>query len=498
MFEERTRKSREHLHCSRAVRLGWGTSMSRMWGIWAILLLCSTVTTVHAQFSQEPVPEALTPPRAPEKKTRDRSPAAKLDKIESSLPAENAILFEGDANNAFCTDDCDDEDDPFHCWVKGELLYWMFGAQNIATPLVTTVSPQSAINLSNNFGAISQPNTVILVGPGPLETGVIGGGKVTIGAVPFELFPAEMSGFWLNRNQRVFSAQTSGLQGSNLFARPILQTNVVNAQGIPQEGVVLVGGPDQSNSAPGFGGAIDIDVRSNMWGFETATYVPIGASDSLFFDVILGYRHTELNESLEITNYLSSVNPAFVIPFNGDPLGFPPGFTTVAYDNFSTDNKFNGLQFGARTVLGMRRLGLIFDAKVALGATNMNLNIYGNSSLIGPNAALRGITTVPGGVLALPSNSGEQSVTQFTYMPELAAHFVLKLTRNIRLTATYSAMYWSTVVRPGNHVDSIVDTREIPTSFSFVPNFVGTNPARRFVETDFFAHGLAVGLWIGF
>lgn len=473
--------------------------MSKMWGLWAILLLCS-VAVAHA-LAQEPVPESLTPPQPAEKKPkRDRTPFGKFSKIENSLPAENAIEFDDDTGNAFCDPGLDRDDDPFHFWAKGEVLYWMFKPQNLATPLVTTVQPQSAINLANNFGAIAQPNTVILFGNQALNTGVISGGKATIGAIPFDLLPVEWSGFWLNQNNVVFLAKTSGQTLSDLFARPILQTNVVNAQNIPQEGVVLVGSPSAGGAAgaAGFGGAIDIRARENLWGIESTTYIPIGASDTLFFDAIVGLKHTELNESLEITNYISSVNNVFVIPFNGDPLGFGPGATTVAYDNFSTVNKFNGATLGARTVLGLRRLGLIFDAKLGLGMTNMNLNIYGNSSLILPNAGIRGITTVPQGVLALNSNSGVTSSSQFTYMPEVAAHFVLKLTRNCRLFASYSAMYWSNVIRPGDQLDSRVDTRQIPTAFSFVPGFTGTSPARHFVETDFFAHGISVGVWIGF
>jgi len=472
--------------------------MSKIWRTWAILLLGIVAAEGHAQPPSEPIPETMSPPRGEERQAKNGPGPAKLDKLENSLPKENTLLLDGDAGNAFCDPGYAREEEPFHIWMKGEVLYWMFSPQSVATPLVTTVRPQTAINLANNFGAISQPNTVVLFGNDSFEFGTISGGRLTIGAVPGDVFPVELSGFWLNNTSDLFSAQTSGIQGSELYARPVLQTNVTNAQNIPQEGVFLVGGPDQSNSAPGFGGAIDIKASTNMWGIEANGYLPIGASDVLFIDMTFGYRHTELNETLEITNYLSSVNPAFVVPFNGDPLGFPPGATTIAYDNFSTLNQFNGVQVGARSVLGLRRLGLIFDAKLALGANTQSLNIYGNSSLVLPNSALRGITTVDGGVLALPSNSGETNTTTFAIIPEVSAQAVLKLTHNMRLFATASAMYWSPVVRPGNHVDSIVDTRQAPTSFLFTPGVVGDAPLRRFVETDFFAYGISFGVWIGF
>jgi hypothetical protein len=60
-------------------------------------------------------------------------------------------------------------------------------------------------------------------------------------------------------------------------------------------------------------------------------------------------------------------------------------------------------------------------------------------------------------------------------------------------------MYWNRVIRPGDHLNSIVDSRQIPTDANFIPGFTGASPRfPNFVQRDFFARGFAVGIEIGF
>jgi hypothetical protein len=61
-------------------------------------------------------------------------------------------------------------------------------------------------------------------------------------------------------------------------------------------------------------------------------------------------------------------------------------------------------------------------------------------------------------------------------------------------------MYWASVVRVADQIDRVVDTRQSPTS----PNFVlpagttGSRPIAPLQDTDFWAHGINVGIRVDY
>ena len=104
-----------------------------------------------------------------------------------------------------------------------------------------------------------------------------------------------------------------------------------------------------------------------------------------------------------------------------------------------------------------------------------------------------------GGVLALPSNIGTGSENKFSIIPEANMTLSYQLHPNIRLFAGYSALYWSSVIRPGDHINSVIDSRQIPTDQNYNPNIKGIAPGfPALVHRDFFANGINVGIEIGF
>jgi hypothetical protein len=98
---------------------------------------------------------------------------------------------------------------------------------------------------------------------------------------------------------------------------------------------------------------------------------------------------------------------------------------------------------------------------------------------------------MPGGILALPSNYGVYNLNDFAMIPELGATVGLDLTDRLRLTAGYSLMYWSKVVRAGDQVDLNVNTSQFPPAAAAAGN---PNPHFPYAFTDFWAQGLNVGL----
>jgi hypothetical protein len=95
--------------------------------------------------------------------------------------------------------------------------------------------------------------------------------------------------------------------------------------------------------------------------------------------------------------------------------------------------------------------------KIALGQTQQNIAIAGSRT-----NTINGVSAAPtdGFVYALPTNSGMQNQSAFSAIPELQCRLGYDVTRHIQLYAGYDYFYWSNVLRPGNAVDSVINTSQ--------------------------------------
>ena len=91
------------------------------------------------------------------------------------------------------------------------------------------------------------------------------------------------------------------------------------------------------------------------------------------------------------------------------------GSQFVVLDNFSTHNQFYGGQVGLRSEMWLGRLFAVASAKVALGDCQQSVDIAGFTQITTPAGA---VSTQPGGLLALPSNSGHFFADRFAVVPE--------------------------------------------------------------------------------
>src|SRR5207245_507774 len=96
---------------------------------------------------------------------------------------------------------------------------------------------------------------------------------------------------------------------------------------------------------------------------------------------------------------------------------------------------------------------------------------------------------------ALSSNIGQHNRTVFSVVPEVGLTLGYQLTDTIRLYAGYNFLYWTNVVRPGEQIDRNLDVTKIPnfTVAGARPAAV-TAPVVPFKETDFWAHGIVIGV----
>jgi hypothetical protein len=68
----------------------------------------------------------------------------------------------------------------------------------------------------------------------------------------------------------------------------------------------------------------------------------------------------------------------------------------------------------------------------------------------------------------------------------------------MKLSLGYTVMYWSSVARPGSHIDTTVDNRLLTAPPPPTPPSGVARPAFAFRPTDFYLHGLNVGLEVSF
>jgi hypothetical protein len=348
-------------------------------------------------------------------------------------------------------------------------------------------------------GAVGAPGTTVLIGGGQtINYGPASGARFTFGGWldSCGTVGVEGSGFWLGRvsSQSSVSANSAG---SPLISVPFFDVTT------SMESAYFI-------SLPGFvTGSVVVNSTSELWGAEISGVYNLYRSDTMVADALVGFRYADLLEKLSIDTASTAVGPGVAdIFFAGGFVGFP---TTVATtDSFQTRNQFYGGQIGARASACYDRFSLDLTGKVALGANEQTINISGSTStyLPGTSGPTPGappffgppgppaFATAPGGLLALPSNSGHFTETKFSVIPEIELRLKARVWRNLSAFVGYDFMYWSEVVRPGDQIQHAINPLQSPSN----PNLVyapGTPPALPtvpFHESSFWAQGLTFGV----
>lgn len=368
---------------------------------------------------------------------------------------------------------------------RAEYLGWWIRSAPVAVPLVSTTSNFAG----GELGAQGQPGTTFPVpaGSNSIDYGYLSGVRAAWGIAPDFCPPIEVSGFTFTRNFKVFGGGSTDASGQYL-ARPIRLTDVAG----PGGGLNTV----EFVNVPGFAaGQVDVFSRLSFWNVETNVFFNFADNGTIRMDLILGYRHMDLYESLQINNTINGTNAS--VNFGGSSFGNGAG--TFVRDAFNGRNMFDGGQIGVRSIVNFGGLKVFGDFKLAMGANNQFLNIDGSSTL-NQNIAGAGAQTLPGGILALPSNIGAYSHSHFSIIPEVSLSLSYQATQHIRLYGGYNFLYWTNVIRPGDYVNNNVDGRQIPTDQNFIAGVKGNSPAgpTTFQMRDFFAHGFFAGVEIGY
>jgi hypothetical protein len=343
---------------------------------------------------------------------------------------------------------------------RAEYLYWW-----------TKDSPQPTPLVSNGF--LSDPDTQVLMGGKDVDFGHHSGARFTLGYWLSPSWALEASGFYLPKSTERRSIASSGAPGSLDLVVPFFDITR-NSEAF-----------SDVSSAGSFSGVASQEMTQRLWGAEGNAVMRLGNPGPLSLELLGGFRYLNLSEKF---SFLTS-SP-----------DLPPGPTTVflTEDVFDASNDFYGGQLGVRGRYQAGRFMADASVKVALGVMRQHVDVSGGltTNFFNPPT----VQAFAGGLFAQPSNIGSHRRDQFAVVPEAGLNVGFKVTDWMSIIAGYTFLYASHVVRPGNQVDRVINPSQSPAISLTTPSpLVGApRPEFKFKTTDFWAHGLNMGLAFSF
>jgi hypothetical protein len=226
-----------------------------------------------------------------------------------------------------------------------------------------------------------------------------------------------------------------------------------------------------------FSGGVKITNTLRFWGLNAAGVAVLHRTAPWQLEALGGVRYLNLSESLNIQFY--SVGQT----------GVYAGQYGSAFDNFATRNQFYGAMLGLRGRYKQGRWSAEFTGTAAVGVSHQVLDVSGGYEV---NNYIDFYRSGPEGMFAQPSNEGRFSKNRVAVVPDLQVKLGYELTPSVQITVGYEWMYLSSVVRPGDNIN-----RYVPKGQTFQQGgdtVSTTSPSPLFNSTDFYAHGLTVGL----
>lgn len=355
-------------------------------------------------------------------------------------------------------------------WFQLDYLRWKTEGSDV--PALVTTSPNGTS--TSDAGVLGEPGTSILFGSGELNDSSTNGARWR-------------SGWWCRNGQFGFESEFFRLSGENIaygvnsdgsriLARPYFDALV------GQESSRLVSFPGNVE------GSIGITAQSKLRSAllnGRASLIPVNkfcedpCNPADRVDWILGYRYLDLQDSItfsENRNSLLSNSPE----------------TSVLSESFQSRNELQALQLGVIYRANFRRAYLESLMRVAVGNNRQQIRIRGNTTI----TDLSGTNEYNGGLLAQRSNIGEYKRKRFVMVPELGLNLGVRLTRCLHATLGYSVLYFPNVARASDQIDTDVNSNLIPPEAN--PFSGPLRPQFSFAESSYWAHGVNLGVELGF
>jgi hypothetical protein len=413
-------------------------------------------------------PFGMAPPSAPPGAAPGMPPAAPpnaftFDPYNGCGPAPGACPAGGQLGAVCCRTFVPDES-----WVRADWLLWHL-RNGPLPPLIVSGNPALP-----NPGVPGSGNFSPLVGPST-NVGMLNGARLTLGTWfdPDAELGGEVSGFMFARR-----ATSDVFQGGPGMTLGVPVTSTTGTQGVYNYAV-----PGQST------GSLGVQTASQLYSGEATLIHRWYENGTVSVTGMVGYRYLQLDESVGL--YGQSQAGGLGATFDGAAL--PAGVLLSTTDLFRANTQFHGGEIGARLEARSGLFTFTAFTKNALGANIETLRIDGQTQASG-----FGVTqSTVGGVRALPSNFGRAVNTEFSWMSELGTDLGVNVTKHVSFHVGYNMLYWTRVLRPGSAIDPVINPAQVPIDPTYNPSALGPRPLPAFHTSDVLAHGLVVGIVVG-
>ena len=191
----------------------------------------------------------------------------------------------------------------------------------------------------------------------------------------------------------------------------------------------------------------------------------------------MGVRYRSYNEALDITSSVS----ALAIP----------GFAVASTDGIRTTNDFAGAVLGVDCQKDFGSWTFNLRPTVGLGRIRNTVTRTGTTTYSIPGMP---DLTFSGGTYNLDSNIGQIEVNDWSVIPELDIRVTKTVWNCVRLSVGYSALYFASLARAGEQIDTVINPNLLPPAISADP----LRPAPFLDRNGAWLQGLTVGLEVRF
>ena len=343
-------------------------------------------------------------------------------------------------------------------WVRADYLLWSTRKAN-APALVSTSIPGTAREAA---GVLDEAGVSTLFGGDGFHGDLRSGTRFSIGAwfSPQRLLGMEVNFSMLAEDELAFSG---GEDQFAILARPFFNLQLF------EEDSRLINFPEIVRG--------DLNVQSTSE-FDTVDVLLVRPTSGSCgaTHLLVGYRQASLDERIRFDETTTSlVSPTLDSRFE-------------LSDQFSTENTFRGGQIGFRhhQMIG-HCWTLDWLAKASLGSTRSRIQIAGQTTT---TTASGDVSSASEGLMALASNSGVRTDSEFGSLFELGVNLRRQWRNGWEFRVGYNYLHWSTVARAVEQIDRSISPTQVPPDTNTGPD----RPRVPFARSGFWAQGLNLGL----
>jgi hypothetical protein len=320
---------------------------------------------------------------------------------------------------------------------------------------------------------LDQADTAVLFGGSAVHNEFRSGGRLTIGSwcTPEQLAGLELSFFGIDGHGLDFYADSAQY--------PVLGRPTVDAASGDQ-GTLLVAYPGLLE------GSTSVRVDFELSGAEALFRRALLWTPTMRVDLLAGYRYGRLHDTLQVSATSFALDVA---------SGYPVDAVVERFDRFRVVNNFHGGQLGLASRCWWNCWSLSALAKVAFGGVQSRYRIAGDTAISELVNDQWVTTDYEGGLLALPTNIGNETFHDTAVMTEIGVNLEYQIRYDMRIAIGYTFLGWSDVMRMGSILQTQINPTQIP------PGTLSGDPlpaAPALEQHSFWAQGLNVSFEYAF